>query len=95
MDCFEPLFSRETAMLHEDSTQIPLSTASTQESPAESGASRTLERRKRYPGILSKVASGSPEDAALAVLKGELALPATGASQGEGGSDDGDAKPEG
>jgi hypothetical protein len=42
----------------------------------DSGTVRTRERRKRYPGILSKVAAGAPENAAMAVLKGELALPA-------------------
>lgn len=42
------------------------------------GAVKNPERRRKHPGILSKLAAGAPEDTALAVLKGELALPVPG-----------------
>lgn len=58
-------------MLNDDGTDKPSGSPSS----GDDRAGGTLERRKRYPGILSKVASGSPEDTALALLKGELSLP--------------------
>lgn len=61
-------------MSHDESTQAPANSAP-QEALDDLIPGQKRERRKRYPGILSKVASGAPENAALAVLKGELDLP--------------------
>ncbi len=44
----------------------------------ETGAVRLHDRRRRHPGILSKLASSHPEAAAIALLKGELTLPLPG-----------------
>ncbi len=77
-------------MSHDESTQDPAKSAP-QEVLDDPIPGQKRERRKRYPGILSKVAAGAPENAALAVLKGELDLPVLSVSavpDEAGGSDE-------
>lgn len=79
-------------MSHDDGTQDPGNIGS-QGPLDDAGQGLKRERRKRYPGILSKLAAGTPEDAALAVLKGELDLPVPSVNAASETDDAGDEKP--
>ncbi len=71
-------------MQHEEDHEMnPSTPVSAPQDRDEHGATARRERRKRYPGILSKVASGLPEATAVAVLKGELAMHGIGSCRSD------------